>query len=107
MENQELPPGAFRVSELSYWAGIGKVDQVRELLDNGADPNVTEEDGYTPLMGAAENNHLEVAKLLIDAGADIKKKGEFTAYELAEMQGFTEMMKLLSNDNDSSIKFIF
>lgn len=43
----------------------------RQLLDYGADPNVKGEQGSTALLIAAQNSNIEVAKLLIDAGADV------------------------------------
>jgi ankyrin repeat protein len=39
----------------------GELDLARVLLDGGADPCLAREDGYTPLMTAVDNGHLEVA----------------------------------------------
>ncbi|MGW4401774.1 ankyrin repeat domain-containing protein [Amycolatopsis nivea] len=55
----------------------GDVDTVRELLANGAEvdevfPMVGGfNDGHTPLLVAARDGHTEIARLLLDAGADV------------------------------------
>jgi ankyrin repeat protein len=45
---------------------------VRLLLEAGARVNVLDVDGYTPLH---EARSVEVARMLLDAGADVKLKG--------------------------------
>ena len=46
----------------------------RWLLENGADPNYRYGPGYTPLLAAAANGHLEIVKLLLHHGADVHAK---------------------------------
>jgi len=41
-----------------------------KLAGKGADKNKASEDGFTPLIRASFANHVEVVRLLIDAGAD-------------------------------------
>ena len=50
------------------------VQEVKRLLNEGADVNARNQDGWTSLMMAALGGHLEVAKLLIDKGADVNAK---------------------------------
>jgi hypothetical protein len=38
---------------------------VRALLDQGADSNLQDNDGFTPLFLAACNSHLEVVRVLL------------------------------------------
>lgn len=46
------------------------VDILRDLLDAGCDPNMPSATGWTPLMFAISNNHLEGCAMLLEAGAD-------------------------------------
>ena len=48
----------------------GFVPAVRSLLSIGADPNLQDNDGNTPLMLATANNHLNMARVLSEWGAD-------------------------------------
>ncbi len=56
---------------------------VRLLLDRGADPNITDKRGNTPLMMAAMGCDEELLQMLIDGGADphAKSKDGLTALE--------------------------
>jgi ankyrin repeat protein len=47
------------------------VEAVRMLLDLGLDPNQANNEGRTPLMGAALKGRTEVIQLLVDRGADL------------------------------------
>lgn len=62
-DNDEL-----HLPELVYWASLGDVEQVEQLLAEGIDPNQTDEEGYSALQAAAENDHLAVVKLLVSKG---------------------------------------
>jgi ankyrin repeat protein len=57
--------------------------------------------GETPLMLAAINNNLELAKVLIDRGADVNKPG-WSPLHYAATRGHREMMRLLL-DNEAYI----
>ena len=57
--------------------------------------------GETPLMLAAINNYLELAKLLIERGADVNKPG-WTPLHYAATRGHRDMMRLLI-ENDAYI----
>lgn len=45
-------------------------DVLALLLDSGADPNLKQEGGFTPLMGAAQNGDQAAVTLLLAHGAD-------------------------------------
>ena len=65
-------------------AGDGKA-AVQLLIEKGANIEVVDHDGQTPLMHAAAVPSDDVAKILVEAGADISKvnkQGE-TALEIA------------------------
>jgi ankyrin repeat protein len=55
----------------------GDLEQVRELLDKGADVNVRYINGMTVLMAAARGGNLEIVKLLIEKGADVNSSDRF------------------------------
>eukprot|EP01132_Coremiostelium_polycephalum_P011133 gene11133-13633_t len=60
------------------------------LLENGADPNISDFDGYTPLMNAIKVGNTDIAKKLINSGSDI---------DAVSKEGFTPLhLALLSND---------
>ena len=87
----------LHLPELVYWASLGDVEQVEELLEDGIDPNQTDEEGYSALQAAAENDNLAVVKLLVSKGANVAYKGEYTALELAEMAENTEVVAYLKS----------
>jgi ankyrin repeat protein len=65
----------------------------------GTNLNAQNSAGETPLMLAAINNQFELAKVLIERGADINKPG-WTALHYAATRGHREMMRLLI-ENDA------
>lgn len=80
------------------------VEIVRLLLANGADPNKTNDYGYTPLMAAADLQfisrkfmRLDIARLLLDNGADVQREDNYgnTALNFASATKFKEMADIL------------
>jgi ankyrin repeat protein len=96
----------------------GDVALVKLLLDKGEDPNVRETErnnlGRTPLHYAAggkhynrQGRHIEVAKLLVERGADVNAKGDtgYTALHVASGLGQVELVDfLLKNGADVDAK---
>ena len=67
-------------------ARSGDTEAVRSLLEGGADPDVAQGDGLTPLHLAAQQGHVEIADLLIGAGAGLEVRtrlGGYTPLHLA------------------------
>uniref|UniRef100_W5MM82 Fibronectin type III and ankyrin repeat domains 1 n=1 Tax=Lepisosteus oculatus TaxID=7918 RepID=W5MM82_LEPOC len=60
-------------------AVTGDADVASLLISAGADVNVKDKDGKTPLMVAALNNHEDLVQLLLEKGADCQIKNEFGA----------------------------
>ncbi|NIK75923.1 Zn-dependent protease with chaperone function [Paenibacillus castaneae] len=84
--------------ELLTAASERDLTRVQVLLDSGKNPNVTDEEGWTPLMWAAQFNETEIASALLTAGADpnlVELTYEETALTVALYNGSTEMVKLL------------
>ena len=61
-------------SELHYAAVKGDVSEVTRLVRAGADVNLQDKNGFTPLHGAAQQHMLDVARIVVDAGAEINGK---------------------------------
>ncbi|KAI4882549.1 hypothetical protein NFI96_034482 [Prochilodus magdalenae] len=82
----------MRVSALSGNAAVASL-----LIRAGADVNVRDKDGKTPLMVAVLNNHKELVELLLDNGADQHVKNEFGsgAAEMAKAFGRQNIVSLL------------
>jgi ankyrin repeat protein len=94
--NSSLPPGAIEAPAIVYWSSLGRVETVRKLLAEKANPSSTDSDGWSALQAAAENGHIEIVKLLIAAGADLNYSGVGgTALQLAIKSKQEEIAKFL------------
>ncbi len=81
----------------------GDLEQVRALIDAGADLDAQGDNGETPLNTAILEGHVLVASLLIDRGADIqaRNKGGFTPLHAAAYVNAVEIAEqLLSSGAD-------
>ncbi len=87
----------------------GNIKLIKLLLSKGADINSkVKRTGFgnfeneyegTPLMEAIINRHVEVAKLLIEKGANVNEESntKLTSLMLASRNGYTEVVNLLLN----------
>jgi ankyrin repeat protein len=76
----------------------GSVDEVRALLQQGADVNAAQSDGLTALHWAAMNNNTEIVELLLYAGATVRphtRVGGYTPLHLAARGGHQEVTSAL------------
>lgn len=82
----------------------GDLTKMKELLAEGADPNMPDEKGLTPLMLATQKKHKDIVELLLSHGADINAKLDygFTALFYPCMFGDVELAKLLI-DNGADV----
>ena len=90
--NEEL-----HLPELVYYASLGEIEQVKVLLEQGIDPNQTDDEGYSALQAAAENDHLDIVKLLVSKGANVNHTSPHTALELAEMADQQQIVEYLKS----------
>lgn len=65
-----LSQAAYASGTIATAAREGDLVQSRELISAGADVNLPEPDGTTPLLWAVYNSSPELVQLLLDAGAD-------------------------------------
>ena len=82
---------------------------IEQLLQNGADPNVTRLNGYGPLHVAVNSGNIELVTLLIQYKADVHKKFRgYTPLHLACLKAYNDIAFLLIqhdakvNESDSS-----
>src|SRR5690606_7242277 len=87
----------LHLPELVYWASLGDVEQVEQGWQEGLAVNSVDDEGYSALHAAAENDHLDVVKLLVSKGADIAHRSPNTALELAEMAGNKDVVAYLKS----------
>jgi ankyrin repeat protein len=83
---------------LSGAVAMAKVDAVKVLLENGADPDEATSKGFTPVMIAVLANRPAILKILLNAGADINKphpKG-WTVFQLDRSSMAPEIRSALS-----------
>jgi ankyrin repeat protein len=85
-------------SELLAAAGHGDTNEVRRLLDKGADVNARDQLGFTALMFAARSGSTSTTSLLLVRGADVNVRSKvlgYTALMNAAAFGDLEMVSAL------------
>ena len=93
--------GSDNGSTLLHWASISHhsegVSVLRLLLEHGADINVRNHRGRTPLYLASSSGMQDVVRLLLEQGADVDAKSNdgITPVQEAAKRGHTEVVKLL------------
>ena len=82
----------------------GDLGTVNDLLDSGADPNQSDDQGWTPLNFAAGKGDLSLVKLLLERGADPFRVGrdDRTPYLIALAAAHVEVIDYLRGVEDRS-----
>lgn len=78
-------------------AVLNNTNEIRRLIDQGANIEIRDRFGFTPLMRAASRDNMEAAKILIDEGADVNaKNGDGEALlKLTVKWGYNDLADLL------------
>jgi ankyrin repeat protein len=76
---------------------LNKIDEVKKLIEAGADINAVDKNGITALQRASSWGRSDVVKMLIEAGADVNVVGVNgrTALYWASYWGYSEIVKIL------------
>lgn len=88
---------AATTEDLVRLARSGKVDAVRQLLDEGLPPDSVDSQGETALGWATFNGHADVVRVLVNQGADVNRKNRHGNPPViyAAAKGHTEILALL------------
>nr|7TBO_A Chain A, D12 LOV2-DARPin fusion [synthetic construct]7TBO_B Chain B, D12 LOV2-DARPin fusion [synthetic construct] len=88
---------AYLILALLEAAKKGQIEEVRRLLELGADANGADGTGTTPLHLAAYSGHLEIVEVLLKHGADVDASDVFgyTPLHLAAYWGHLEIVEVL------------
>ncbi|KEF54441.1 uncharacterized protein A1O9_09608 [Exophiala aquamarina CBS 119918] len=97
ISKQTISAGNEDCYNLYSASGQGRVETIRALLANGADINISRNDGATPLHEAAFNGHFKTVELLLTKGANITATDEegWTALHYASYGGHAKVVRLL------------
>ncbi len=86
IENEQKNPRIFSIIEK------GNVHHLERFIEHGFNVNMVNEEGDSPLMKAIGKADLEMAKILLSAGADMKiqnKKGEGILHQIEKSNALT------------------
>ena len=98
---QMVQPFAEAGIDLPIWANtrLGELVEVKQKLDAKADPNAADPMGRTALYHAVAQNHIKIASLLLERGADANRpmteQPKDYPLHIAAEQGNASMVELL------------
>jgi ankyrin repeat protein len=91
---------------LGYPAKMNRPDNARFLLSHGADSNIADHWGYTPLIEAVYQNHHNILQVLLEANPNIpnpKAANGMTVLHVAALYGDEQTLQILSKANVSQL----
>ena len=87
-------------------AGNGDIEEVRELLESGVNPNIRDVFGFTPILLAIDNGHVDTVELLLNAGANLNRRDNLGYTVIDQALRFhlnDDMIELLRHHISSTI----
>ncbi len=97
-ESSKVTETALNVGNTLIWAArLDSTGTIKRLIAKGVGVNVTDSDGLTALMVAADAGNTDIVKLLLEHGADVnaKAKDNSTALIRASFKEHKDIVKLL------------
>ena len=97
VSRQEGTPEKGSYARLIDAASCGDVDGVNAALDDGANPDAMDDDGWTALMEACIKGESEIVKILLNDGADVNSSTSTsgTAIFFAAAGGYADIVEML------------
>jgi len=92
--NATMPESRGEVTALRYAISNEDYEMVRYLVQNGADVNMANDAGWTPIMTAARTGNREIIGYLLDEGADLSARTDdgTTPVRVASNNGWTDIV---------------
>ncbi len=93
--------------ELLETVSKGELSKAKDFISKGADVNIKNKDGKTPLHIAVENNYEDIVKLLLQKNADVNAKdnnGNTPLHIAVEKGNYFVIKELLKAGADKNIK---
>ena len=89
---QQAEPPTAKAPEISICDAVqrGNIEAIKQHLASGTNVNLKNDGGSTPLIEASRKGHKEIAKLLIENGADVNCKLEYTT-DIESIEGWTSL----------------
>jgi len=89
------------------WTDAGDLNLVKELLNAGANPSaIHPENGWTPLMTACQEGHIEGAGLLITKGANVNYRIHGEKYSGESQDGLTALLVACNQRNIEMVRLL-
>jgi len=96
VSSPQVTPAIRESAPVAAAAETQDIDAVRDLLRKGVDVNAAQGDGMTALHWAAMNGNVEIATMLLYAGANVRattRLGSFTPLHLASQAGAAALVE--------------
>ncbi|MCP4451593.1 MAG: hypothetical protein GY809_09045 [Planctomycetes bacterium] len=100
VESNKADNATAKLKVLSESPAISDIVQIRTLIEAGADVNVRNRNGVTPLMMASKMGCVEVVKLLLKAKADVnaRQSNGWSALFDAVAENYVEVVQCLTEN---------
>ncbi len=95
--NEEVLESDLRQTDLFQAAQCGEEAAVLLLLDKGADIELKDANGFTPLSWAAAHGQEDIVRLLLDRGAALESK---------DKEGFTTLIQTIRHAEEPLVRLL-